>query len=253
MFAISTVRMKRVCALHAYYWLPRWLICAVMAGFFCLGLPTRAQHTLQAFTAHYQARYNGMQGQGTVSLQTLENGHWRYTMTLRNAFARIRQSTVFTQVDDVLRPLHNISDARILFKRRVVEGHYDWDTRQAIWTGDTKEHRRGPIALEDGDMDGLLLNLAVVRDLAQGQPLRYRLVENGRAVPLEYQTTGTQQLTVHGQSVQATRLERTERNKQQIAWVVPGMTMPVRLLQREDGKDTMELVLVCDAVSTSGS
>jgi len=216
----------------------------IAATWLAATLPALAQaQALQPFTVHYQASYMGMQGQGTVTLETTDDGHWRYTLTIRNTFARVRQSTVFTHTDDVLRPLHSVSDTRVFVQRRLVAGHYDWDARQATWTGDARPHRRGPIALQPGDMDGLLINLAVIRDLAQGRPLRYRMVDNGRAVTLDYQITGTDDLMVNGAPVQATRIERTDRNRRQIAWIAPGLPAPLRLLQREDGKDTLELTL----------
>ena len=32
-------------------------------------------------------------------------------------------------------------------------------------------------------------------------------------------------------------------DKQQILWIVPGLPVPARILQRKDGKDEMDLVL----------
>jgi len=229
-----------VTTMHTYV---RLLICT--AWFASASLPALAQtQALQPFTARYQASYMGMQGKGTVTLEATDDGHWRYTLIIRNPFARVRQSTVFTHADDVLRPLHSVSDTRVFIQRRVIEGHYDWDARQATWTGDARPHRRGPVALEPGDMDGLLINLAVIRDLAQGRPLHYRMVDAGRAITLDYQITGTDDLMINGTPVQATRIERTNHNRQQIAWVAPGLPAPLRLLQREDSKDTLELTLL---------
>jgi len=232
--------MRLACVALTTRTLLRLLACITTVGLISTSLPALA---LQPFTVHYQVRYMGMQGQATATLQAADHDQWRYTLTIRNAVARIRQSIVFTHESDVLRPLRSVSDSRIVFQRRLVEGHYDWAARQATWTGDIKPHRRGPVTLEDGDMDGLLINLAVIRDLAQGQPLRYRLVDQGRATSLHYQITGTDQMMANGKPVQAARLERTDRNKQQIAWVVPGLPAPVRLLQREDGKNTLEMTL----------
>jgi len=201
--------------------------------------------SLQAFTAHYQASAMGMKGQATMTLEAVDPAtrQWRYTLTVRNPLARVRQSTVFTQTGDTLQPLHTVSATRLLTQERTVEGHYDWSARVATWTGDARAHRRGPVALEPGDMDGLLINLAVMRDLAQNRPLHYRMVDNGHATILDYRVTGTQSMTVQGKPVQVTRIERTTDDKQQIAWIAPDLPAPVRLLQREGGKDTLELVL----------
>jgi len=232
--------MYLACVTLTPHTLLRLLTLITTVGLISASLPALA---LQPFTAHYQASYMGLQGQATATLQAVDHDQWRYTLTIRNAVIRIRQSIVFTHEGNVLRPLRSVSDSRIVFQRRIVEGHYDWTARQATWTGDVKPHRRGPVALEDADMDGLLINLAVIRDLAQDQPLHYRLVDQGRTATLQYKITGTDHMTVNGKPVQATRLERTDRNKQQIAWIVPGLPAPVRLLQREDGKETLEMTL----------
>ncbi len=95
--------------------------------------------------------------------------------------------------------------------------------------------------LKSGDMDALLINLALVRDVAAGKPLSYRLVDNGRAKQLDYRITGTEKIDVGGQSQQATRVVSTDGDKETIAWVVKGMPVPARILQREGGKDALDL------------
>jgi len=224
----------------------RWLrLLTLLASAWGISLPAWA---LQPFTAYYQASYRGMQGEGSLVLERTDAPQqWRVTLTVKNALVRIRQSTLFEAgADTALRPLRSTSDTRIPFQRRVVYGHYNWETRRATWTGDARPSRQGPVVLEDGDMDGLLINLAVMRDLAQDKPLQYRMVDNGRATPLEYQIAGTANVVVNGKHEPATRVERHElndRNRQQVAWIVSHLPAPVHLLQREDGKDVLALKL----------
>jgi len=214
--------------------------------------PTAAA-ALQAFTLRYHARYMGFAGQATLTLQAAQNQQWRYTLQVQHALASLTQSTLFDEqnVDGrtILRPLENRSVTKIPFRHRSVQAHYDWHARQATWTGDAKPSRRGPVALEPGDLDGLLVNLAVVRDLAHHQALRYRMVDGGRAVTLTYQVIEPEIMNLNGKPVTAIRIERDEHknNKQQIAWVVAGIPAPVRLLQRENGKDMLELVLATNS------
>jgi len=245
--------------LHAGYLHALGLLVSVwLAGFGPTGLAASpaSSPALQAFSFPYHARYLSFTGQGTLSLQQIAGNRWRYTLQVRHPLASLTQSTVFDVVDvagvantgthQVFRPLETVNESKIPFRHRRVTGHYDWDTGLATWSGDAKPGRRGPVALQPGDLDGLLVNLAVVRDLARApvqRILSYRMVDAGRAVALDYQAVGTETLTVNGRPVQATRVERNTRNKQQIAWIVPGMPVPVRLLQREDGKDVLELVL----------
>ena len=42
----------------------------------------------------------------------------------------------------------------------------------------------------------------------------------------------------------ATKVARVDDDKQQILWVVPGLPVPARILQRKDGKDDIDLRLV---------
>jgi len=201
-------------------------------------------YMLQPFSLQYHARYMGLAGQGTLTLQAAEHNQWRYTLHVQHAVASLTQSTLFDEQGTILRPLSSHNTSRIPFRNHSTQAHYDWDARLATWSGDVKPSRQGPVPLEPGDLNGLLINLAVVRDVAQGQRLHYRMVDSGRAVTLEYQIIGTETVTLDGKPVQANRIERSHRNKQQIAWVVPGIPAPVRLLQRENGKDVLELSLL---------
>src|SRR5690606_39985193 len=106
---------------------------------------------------------------------------------------------------------------------------------------DIKPDRAGPVALQPGDMDGLLINLALARDFADGKPLDYRMVEDGRVRQVKLEVAGKDQVTVNGKTHQATKLVRSDGRKEIIAWVVSGMPVPARILQREDGKDTIDL------------
>jgi hypothetical protein len=36
----------------------------------------------------------------------------------------------------------------LLVKKRNVEANYDWNARQATWSGDIKPERSGPVALK---------------------------------------------------------------------------------------------------------
>ena len=89
----------------------------------------------------------------------------------------------------------------------------------------------------------MLLNLALARDVTAGKPLSYRLVDNGRAKQHVYKVAGTEQVTIEGQSREATRVVRTDDDKQTIAWIVKGIPVPARILQREDGEDKLDLRL----------
>ena len=155
-----------------------------------------AANVLAPFSADYQASYMGMQAEGKMTLAREQGDRWKYSLSIRNQLADISQSTVFDEHQGRLRPLSGSDRATALVKKRNIDASYDWKAGQATWSGDLKPERRGPVPLQAGDMDALLVNLAVVRDLADGKPLNYRLVDEGRVRPLNWEVVGKEQVMV---------------------------------------------------------
>lgn len=201
-----------------------------------------AMAALAPFKADYRASYMGVVADGSMQLER-SGDNWRYTVQVRNQLADLRQSTEFDTAGGHYRPLRSQDSANLVFKRRSVNGHYDWRANQARWDGDVKTERRGPIALQPGDMDALLINLAIVRDLAAGKPLQYRMVEEGRTKQMRYTNAGNETLQLDGKSVPVTRLSYVDGNKELIAWVSSQYPVPLRLLQRKDGRDELDLTI----------
>ncbi|WP_305804369.1 DUF3108 domain-containing protein [Stenotrophomonas sp. YIM B06876] len=208
-----------------------------------LALASLPALALEPFKADYTASYMGMQANGMMSLAAEGNNQWRYSLQVKNQLADLSQSTVFDEHNGRLRPLSSQDSSTVLVKKRNVDARYDWKTAQATWSGDVKPDRRGPVKLQSGDMDGLLINLAIARDVAAGKPLNYRMVDGGRIKPMSYSVVGKETLTIGGKAVEATKVSRIDGRKELIAWVVPNFPVPARLLQREDGKDTLDLTL----------
>ena len=198
---------------------------------------------LEPFTAEYQARYLGMQATGSMTLAAEGDNRWKYSLDIRNQLGNLSQSTVFEEYQGQLRPLSSSDRAAALMKRKNVDATYDWKTGQATWTGDVKPDRRGPVKLQPGDMDALLINLAVARDLAAGKPLSYRMVDEGRVKQMQWEVVGKETVTVGGASKQATKVVRRSDKREMYVWLVPDMPVPVRVLQRENGMDTVDLTV----------
>lgn len=217
---------------------PRSLLTAAI-----LALASLPALAMQPFQAHYQADYMGLQADGLMTLAHETGGQWRYTLTIRNALANLMQSTTFEEVGGQLRPLSGHDSSAAFFKKKSVQAHYDWSSRQATWSGDIKPNRRGPVALEPGDLDALLINLVIARDLQAGKPLNYRMVDDGRVKPMTYRVVGKETLTVNGKAEQATKVARKDGDKELIAWIVPDLPVPAKLLQREHGRDTLSLTI----------
>ncbi len=214
-----------------------WIAAAALS---VASLPAMA---LQPFKADYLASYMGMQANGTMTLASEGAGKWRYSLKVKNQLADLSQSTVFEEADGRLRPLNSQDSSVLLVKKRNVQANYNWTSKQATWKGDIKPDRAGPVALKAGDMDALLINLAIARDLAAGKPLSYRMVDEGRIKPMAYKVVGKEAVTVSGKRYEATKVSRVDGNKELIAWIVPEFPVPARLLQRESGKDALDLTI----------
>jgi len=219
-----------------------------------LALASAPAVALEPFVATYQA-YNEGRLAGAAKMQVVRTDatRWRVDLGIRGTkgFARlaglnIEQSTVFDAAGDRLRPLSQGTVKHAVFTGKRVSGVYDWQARSARWQGDLKKNRTAPIPLQEGDMSGLLMNLAVIRDAQPGKPLNYRVVDSGRAREHQYQVAAqTEIVAVDDLSYDAMRVYRTNGgNDETIFWVANGVPTPVRILQRENGRDTIDLRLV---------
>lgn len=220
-----------------------------------LAAPTHAAPTLAPFVARYEARYRAKPaGDATLRLVRLRPPQWRVDLGIegRKGMAgvlglNVQQSTVFDALDDlVYRPLSQSTVRKGLLMGRKSTGIYDWAHASAQWRGDLKQRHRAPVALQAGDMSGLLINLAIVRDARPDAVLRYRFVEGGRVREHVYQAAAAPEAVAVGElSYSALRVTRTNGgNDDTIVWVAEGVPTPIRILQREDGEDAVDLRLV---------
>jgi hypothetical protein len=198
---------------------------------------------LKPFNADYQANYMGLQANGRMTLAPAGDNRWKYSLDIRSTMATLSQSTVFDQHDGQWRPLTGNDSSVLLIRKANKSATYDWAAGQARWSGDVKPDRSGPVPLKAGDMDAMLINMAIARDVQAGKPLNYRMVDDGRAKQLSYQVVGKEAITIGGQSRQATKVTRTDGDRQTVVWVVDGLPVPARILQRKRGNDEMDLQL----------
>ena len=205
-------------------------------------LAAQAQ-ALKPFTATYDVNYMGLNGTATMALAKVSGDRWKYSLDIDSAIANLSQNTVFDANGGRWRPLANSDSAMLLIKKNSKQASYDWAKREARWSGDVKPDRAGPVSLQEGDLDAMLLNLAIPRDVTSGAALEYRMVDDGRARQMRYKVVGKETVKVGGESRTATKVARTDGDKQQLVWVLPGLPVPARILQRKDGKDEMDLVL----------
>lgn len=207
---------------------------------------------LEPFVATYEVYSDGRKlGNATMQLERADDGNWRIDLDMRGsglarlAGLKMRQTTLFASDGLHYRPLRQVTTRRTLFSDRTRTGTYDWEAGVASWTGDVKESRREPIPLRAGDLDTLLIDLAVVRDAEPGKTLHYRYVDGGRAREHTYLAAAEPVgVEIDGLAYSAIKVERVEGNDRTEVWVARGVPTPVRILQVEDGEDSTDLRLV---------
>ncbi|KAF1711422.1 hypothetical protein CSC70_05825 [Pseudoxanthomonas kalamensis DSM 18571] len=220
-----------------------------------LALASGSACALEPFSARYLAFNEGKQaGEATLQVVQEANDRWRINLNVRGnrglaGLLRLNadQSTVFQLEDDRFRPLEQSTVKHALFTGRKVSGRYDWNAHLAHWEGDISKKRRDPVPLRDGDLSTLLMNLAVIRDAQPGATLDYRVVDNGRAREYRYAVAADTEIVQADDelSYDAMRVARSNGgNDDTIFWVASGVPTPVRILQREDGQDGLDLRLV---------
>jgi len=208
---------------------------------------------LQPFVATYQVLRSGDElGEATMQLVHVDGVRWRIDLgmkgrgLMRLTGLNLQQSTLFDTDGTTFRPLAQSTVKRAFFSSRKTVGLYDWAHQVARWTGDVRKNHGGPVALQPGDMSGLLIDLAVIRDAAPGRDLHYRLVDDGRVREHHWvvapQTEGIVVADLTYDAMRANRLQ--DGDDDTIIWVAAGVPTPIRILQREDGSDSTDLRLI---------
>ena len=215
--------------------------------------PAAPAPVLRPFVAQYQVFNHGHSlGTATMQVVALDNGRWRVDLTMKGGGLmritglNLQQSTVFDEIGERYRPLGQSTVRRVFLSNRRSTGSYDWAKHLAQWSGDVKETRRAPVPLQDGDMSGLLINLAIIRDATPGAILHYRFVDDGRARQQDYIVAAqTQASQVGDLSFDALRVDRGNPGSEQTSvWVASGVPTPLRILQSENGETGLDLVLI---------
>lgn len=199
---------------------------------------------VKPFVADYQATVKGaIRADAQMKLTSAGDGLWSYELSVNSPIASVRQTTLFEDRDGSWRPLSGNDSTQMLIKKTEKIATYDWTDGEARWSGNVKPDRMGPVKLQAGDMDAMMLNLAIVRDVAAGKPLSYRMVDNGVARQQVYQNLGQDSMTFAGKLQTATKVSRSSDGKRVTVWVIEGLPVPARVLQQDNDKDTMDLVL----------
>lgn len=213
---------------------------------------------LQPFVATYQVFHEGRElGQATLQLVHLDSTRWRVDLgmqgkgLLRLSGLNLQQSTLFDSDGHAYRPLSQSTVKRTFLSNSKSMGLYDWSARTARWTGDVKKNRNGPVPLHDGDMSGLLIDLALIRDAQPGSTFHYRFVDDGHVRDHNWIVAPQTEATTVGElsydAMRATRVQAgsdSATGNSTTIWVATGVPTPIRILQRDNGADSTDLRLV---------
>lgn len=207
-----------------------------------LALSVFAAGTVQAeglkpFNATYRATYMGMSGTGKLTLvQT--GARYKAVLSVDAMLGSAAYVSVFDASGNAWKMVSSSDNRKFVGKKINRSGSFDWGKGEARWSGDVKADRQGPIKLQSGDLDPIALDLALVRDVNAGKPLRYRMLENGKAKPMNFTVAGKESLTVAGKQVSATKVVRKDGGDELAVWVAEGYPVPVRMRQTDDGAVT---------------
>ena len=216
---------------------------------------TLSPYVMRPFTGTYQVfRGEKALGQATMRLVNTGGARWRIDLNILGtqglagaAGVNIQQSTVFDVTSGQYRPISQSTVRHALFATRKTVGVYDWGKHQASWTGDVKKSRRGRvIPLQSGDMSGLLINLAVMRDAKPGTALQYRFVDDTRMRMQSYAVApATETVNIGDISYDAMRIDRTNASEDRTTvWFTPEVPLPVRIYMKDGDDAPLDLMLI---------
>lgn len=216
--------------------------------------PAPPPYVLKPFTGTYQV-FRAEKPLGTATMRLVNTGddRWRIDLNILGtqglagaAGVNIQQSTVFDALGGQYRPISQSTVRHALFSTRKTVGVYDWGKAQARWSGDVKKSRRGrTIALQPGDMSGLLINLAIMRDTQPGKSLQYRFVDDSRMRVQQYAVApATENVTIGDVGYDAYRIDRVQAGADRTTvWFTPEVPLPVRIHMQDGDDAALDLLL----------
>lgn len=211
-------------------------------------------YVLRPFSGNYQVfRDQKPLGNATMRLVNTGGSRWRIDLNIVGtqgiagaAGVNIQQSTVFDAAGSQFRPLSQSTVQRALFTTRKTVGTYNWGSGQASWSGDVKKSRRGrTIPLQAGDMSGLLINLAIMRDAKLGASLQYRFVDDSRMRMQQYAVApATENVKVGEMNYDTFRIDRVNSGADKTTvWFTPEVPLPVRIHMKDGDDAALDLML----------
>ncbi|HET9679270.1 MAG TPA: DUF3108 domain-containing protein [Gammaproteobacteria bacterium] len=155
----------------------------------------------------------------------------------------ITEKSIFTLHDDDIRPLtfkyrHQGSDEN---RRQTLQ--FDWtaDVVHSNYRGD-----KATIALESGMLDHLLVQLAVMRDVAANSlPEEYVVLDRNVVKHYQVKRTGKADVETQAGTFNTVIVQRLDDDKTVLFWLAPKLNyVPVRMELREPDESTITMELI---------
>lgn len=213
--------------------------------------PTHKDAPYPSFVASYDARANGL-GIGTVkvSLSRVGDNEYLYEQkSVTRGIAALFGSDVATESSRWR--FHDNAIQVIEYRSRRKKGDdddnahlvFDWEQLRVknIGAGDHWE-----IALPEGTIDRLVMQLAMLFDLRAGDTVfNYQVPRQGRIKRYDFELVGEESVELESGTYRTLKAERTNDNRDRSwVWSAPDLDyFPVRFLKRKKSGIKIELVL----------
>ena len=223
---------------------------ATVCGLVLLGSAHAALATPPtAFTARYNVLQNGEpMGVATVTLRAGENGEWIYQKNVKGTSglaamlgASTDETSRFRWKGDVPEAISYDYQLQAAIKNKQRHLTVDWSNQQV-----TVDEGKGPLtyAAVPGMVERNTTALALGLALRNGSTDVTLPVAVRQQVEMQhFKVAGKENIKTPAGSFDASRVERTDANRDFNAWYVPARyPLPVKLAQRGDGNLVLELV-----------
>lgn len=214
--------------------------------------PVHAAGFIPSYIAHYAlVRGPFTLAESRFTLQREANGTLRYHSTAEpRGLARllfsgnsISETSVFRLRRGHIRALSYQFVHKEGAKTERSSVQFDWQTETAISYANGRTRR---IKVPPGTVDRMVLQLAVMHDLAEGRAtMSYPLVDDNHLKTYRFAVKGRERVHTQAGSFYTLRVERThDPDKQTIFWCAPKLDyLPVKVLQKKKGGTALMLEL----------
>lgn len=228
----------------------------------CSGMAL-AEAPLPAHDARYEVLRHGKKvGELIVRLEQLDNGIWHYRSDTkatawwaRTLNVSAEESAQFLWEGRQIHMLNYRHAQRAPANNRRFQHEADWEA--GLTRVETEKAERS-VELSEDLFDPLAMRLQMAVNLADPEqrtaPLRFQLLDRSEVKPQSYSPDGEERLQLPAGCFDTLRLRRDEKpgsNKINLSWHADAFYwMPVRILQRRDGKDRLDIRLISTSLDT---